>query len=370
MKKPEHRWETRLHRAVPEAGSSGAGAAAVLGERWAGDVRAERLRLGFADGRVGWATLGLAHQQVDATALEDPDLVHAVACWLVTRGVRELALYDAHDRPVAVRPFGLDELGDPVRGAHRVITLAPSNAELVDALGAFDRVFACEDSSDTPEEVARCERLGPDLGPDLDRVAALQPELVVSSLTVPGMERIVTGLRARGVPQVVSAPRSVADVIGDLQRLGVALDVDPNGAIDGMRAEVDALREAAPAVPVPVYLEWWPRPMFTPGRLCFSNELIALAGGRNVFGDRDGASVEIDADALVAADPDVCFVSWCGVAASKLDPASVGKRVGLEGLRAVREGRVFALDERFSGRPGPRMLEAARRMRAAIVGAG
>jgi iron complex transport system substrate-binding protein len=257
---------------------------------------------------------------------------------------------------------------DRSRWTSWVITLAPSNAELVDALDAFDRVIACEDSSDTPAEVERCERLGPDLAPDLDRVAALRPTLVVSSLTVPGMERVVTGLRARGVPQLVSAPRSLADVIADLERLGVALAVDAGPAVAAMRAEIDALRALVPPVPVRVYLEWWPRPMFTPGRSCFSNEVIALAGGVNVFGDREGASIEIDAAQLVSADPDACFVSWCGVAAHKLDPNSLATRAGLGELRAVREGRVFALDERFSGRPGPRMLEAARRMRAALHG--
>ena len=360
MKKPEHRWETRRHRAVADV-------SAVLDGPFAGDARAQRLLLEFENGRVGTATLGLAHQRVDAIALEDPDLVHAIACWLVARGVRELAVHDEHDRPIAVRPFALDELGESIADARRVITLAPSNAELVDALGAFDRVIACEDSSDTPAQVARCERLGPDLGPDLDRIAVLQPSLALSSLTVPGMERVVTGLRARGVPQLVSATRSLADVLGDLERIGTALGVDPSIAIDSMQAEADALRAALPPVPARVYLEWWPRPMFTPGKLCFSNELIALAGGTNVFRDRDGASVEIDAADLRAADPDVCFVSWCGVAASKLDPASLGKRPGLEDLRAVREGRVFALDERWSGRPGPRMLEASRRMRAAMT---
>ena len=358
MKKPEHRWETRLHVAMPVPGHPGGS--------WAQDPRAERVALQFRDGRSLTATLGLDHQRVEAAALADPDLVHAVSCWLVARGVRELALYDDRDHAVAVRSFDLSELASPVGGARRVITLAPSNAELVDALGAFDRVFACEDSSDTPAEVARCERLGPDLAPDLDRVAALDAELVVSSLTVTGMERIVTGLRARGVPQLISAPRSVAEVLADLERLGAAMDVDPARAVATMNAELDALGANPRPTPARVYLEWWPRPMFTPGRLCFSNELIALGGGANVFGDRPGASLEITAQELCSADPDVAFVSWCGVAAHKLDPASVGRREGLAELRVVREGRIFALDERYSGRPGPRMLETSRRIRAAL----
>jgi iron complex transport system substrate-binding protein len=346
--------------------------AEVPGGAWADDPRAEAFDLSFAD-RVGRAELGLARQRVDAASAADPDLVHAVSCWLVARGARSIALADDRGTTLAEGPLDVDALGTAPRGVvRRAITLAPSNAELVDALGCFDRVVACEDSSDTPADVARCERLGPDLAPDLDRVAALAPDLVVSSLTVPGMERIVTGLRARGLAQIVSAPRSLADVLADLERVGAALDVTARAAevVAAMRAEIERLAASRPPVPARVYLEWWPRPMFTPGHDCYSNEIIALAGGVNVFADRPGASVEIDAADLVAADPEVCFVSWCGVAEDKLDPDNLVRREGLADLRAVRAGRVHKLDERYSGRPGPNLLEAARRMRAAIVRAG
>jgi iron complex transport system substrate-binding protein len=241
---------------------------------------------------------------------------------------------------------------------------------LVASLGCFARVIACEDSSDWPPEIAERERLGPDLGPDLDRIAALEPDLVFSSLSVPGMERIVTGLRARGVRQRVLAPRSIADVMEEVRRVGADLGVPDRAeaVVAGMAAEVAALRASRPPQPARVYLEWWPRPMFTPGAACFSNDLIALAGGINVFAGRGGASVEITPAELVAADPDVCFVSWCGVALDRLDPGNLIGRPGLETLRAGRAGRVFRLDERFSGRPGPRMLEAARTMARAIAG--
>nr|WP_255216029.1 helical backbone metal receptor [Pseudenhygromyxa sp. WMMC2535] len=251
--------------------------------------------------------------------------------------------------------------------------MCPSNLEALAALGCFERVIACEDSSDWPPGVEALERLGPDLGPDLDRVAALAPDLVVSSLSVPGMERVVTGLRARGLDQVVLAPRGVADVLAELERLAALLGVEERAAtvVAELRAEVERLTcEAAAFVqaggPARVYLEWWPRPMFTPGRDCYSNELIRLAGGVNVFAERPGSSLEIDAAELLAADPELCFVSWCGVDAAKLDPRKLIERPGLERLGAARREAVFALDERYAGRPGPRMLEAARRMAAAI----
>ena len=107
--------------------------------------------------------------------------------------------------------------------------------------------------------------------------------------------------------------------------------------------------------------------MYSPGADCYSNELIALAGGVNVFADRPGSSVEIGTNELLAADPELCFISWCGVAADKLDVRRLIERPGLEALPAARAGRVFPLDERFSGRPGPRMLEAARVMAETIA---
>ncbi len=327
--------------------------------------------LEFAD-REGWAELSLAEQRVDAASGDrDPDLVHAVSCWLIARGHRTIDLIDDRGRTLASAAISPEQLGPTTirPPASRLISLAPSNLECIHALGGFERVIACEDSSDFPESVAGLERLGPDLGPNLDRVAELAPDLVVASLTVPGMERVVTGLRARGLAHVVLAPRSIADMLADLVRLGRLLGCEDRAqtVIAELRAEIAELERDAPTTePARVYLEWWPRPMFSPARACYSNELIRLAGGVNVFGDRPGSSVEISVDDLLAAAPDLCFVSWCGVAADKLDPARLIERPGLESLAAAREGHVYPLDERFSGRPGPRMVQAARIMAAGI----
>lgn len=362
MKKPEHQWETRRHRAVRRAEAAP--------DAWADDPRAEVFTLEFDDGRQGRAVLGLRRQEVDRRSAADPDLIHAVRCWLAARGKRVTALFDDEGWLLDRTPFSIDELGEsPTSDVERLVTLAPSNAEIVEALGRFGDVIACEDSSDHPPDVARCERLGPDLGPNLDRLAELKPDLVVSSLSVPGMERVVTGLRARGLPQIVLAPGSYSAVLGDIGRVARVLGVTSRGkaVVADMERQRSELEAARPARAVRVYLEWWPKPMFTPGADCYSNELISLAGGFNVFGDREGSSVQIETADLLAADPDVCFVSWCGVPQAKLDPQNLIQREGLEELAAARAGRVYPLDEAFCGRPGPRMLEASRRMAAAIA---
>ncbi len=362
MKKPEQQWETgrfvALRLAEPPAGSAGEPA-----------VQGFELRARDGGGSLR-ACFSLTRQVVDVGAVDD-DLIFAAKAWLAARGGRVLDLRDAAGRTIAGGAFGVGELSDPPPGpAFRVVTLCPSNAEIVGALGAVDRVVACEDSSDWPPEVEQRERLGPDLGPDLDRVAAIAPALAISSLSVPGMERVVTGLRVRGVPQRVLAPRSLADVMAELRQVGDDLGLAGAAArvCEEMAGERGALLAVRPIRRRRVYLEWWPRPMFSPGAACYSNELIALAGGINVFGERPGASVEVTPEELLRADPELCFVSWCGVAEAKLDPDNLISRPGLEALAAARAGRVYRLDERFSGRPGPRMLTAARVMARAIAG--
>ncbi|MEZ4449435.1 MAG: helical backbone metal receptor [Nannocystaceae bacterium] len=363
MRKPDFHWETArsIARRLAEP------------TRLRGEPRAEAFRLEDRRGEAApfEVEFSLRRQVVPAAALDrDPGLLHAAQCWLGARGVREFALESDAGERLAAGSFKVGELGlsGPAGEPRRLVSLAPSNAEILAALGGFDRVIACEDSTDFPPEAAACERLGPDLGPDLDRIAALAPDLALASLSVPGMERVVTGLRARGVPHLVLAPRSLGEVLAEIRAVGERLQATATAArvIAGMEAERAALRAARPARPVRVYLEWWPRPMFTPGRECYSNELIALAGGVNVFGGRPGSSLEVSPAELCDADPEVCFVSWCGVAAAKLDPENLIGRAGLEALSAARRRRVYPVDEAFSGRPGPRMLEAARIMAAAI----
>lgn len=359
MRRPEYQWQTRQHRAIRQL---------ELDPSWQEMSRSEALDLvPQGVGEPGHLRLSLERQIFEGklASLDLDDLVHAVSAWLVARGMRRINLFDVGGEVLAEGALDVWGLGSPPsRAPSTLVTLCPSNAEMVAALGCFDRVMACEDSSDYPSEVDQRERLGPDLDPDLDRVAELRPGLAVASLSVPGMERVVTGLRARGVPFVVLAPRSVGEVEQELLRLGRCLGVSSRAqeVAFGLQAQREELLACRPSRPLRVYLEWWPRPMFTPASACFSNELIELAGGVNAFADRPGASVEIDAEELLAADPDVCFISWCGVAERKLDPARLIDRRGLEALRAARAGRVYALDEAFAGRPGPRMLEAARRM--------
>lgn len=108
----------------------------------------------------------------------------------------------------------------------RIVAHTCSNTELVCALGRADWLVGVDEHSDFPPEVvAGLPRVGKDLELDPAAVAALRPDLVLTSLTVPGHERVVAALAAAKLPMLVLAPSSAAGVAQDLRLLGRVLGV-------------------------------------------------------------------------------------------------------------------------------------------------
>ncbi len=244
----------------------------------------------------------------------------------------------------------------------RIVSLAPSNTEILFALGLGPRVVGVDNDSDYPPEVARLPRVGRDLQIDVERVAALAPDLVLASLSVPGMERNVAALRERGLPHLTLAPERLADVLADIRLVGEAAGAEPAAAdlladLERRIAAVEAATATLPAAARPgVYWEWWPRPAIVPGARSWVTDLLALAGARNLWAGAASTSLPVADEAVRAADPDVAILCWCG-ARRLVAPEKIAARPGWAGLRPVRERRVYVLLEASFGRPGPRLID-------------
>ncbi|MFU8831421.1 MAG: cobalamin-binding protein [Wenzhouxiangella sp.] len=248
----------------------------------------------------------------------------------------------------------------------RLVTHTCSNTEIVCALGRADWLVGVDDHSDYPAEVVgQLPRIGPDLDVDVDRVTELKPDLVITSLTVPGHERCLERLQAAGLPCLVTEPHSLADVASDIRRIGVAIDAI--AAAEQLAARFDqALAQDRPnRQPVPVLVEWWPKPVIVPGRRSWVNEMLELAGAINPWVNEDAESLEVDTARVIEAAPQVIVMSWCGVKEDKYRPHIVRRRPGWEDVPAVRDNRIVPISEAWLGRPGPRLLAGIEKLRSA-----
>jgi iron complex transport system substrate-binding protein len=245
----------------------------------------------------------------------------------------------------------------------KLISICPSNTELLAYLGMIDQLIAVDDFSDWPESVNTLPRLGPDLSIDMDKVESLEPDLVLASLSVPGMEKNIEELKKRKIPHIVLDPQSLNDIANDLLLVGKACGIgeiatlvhkEYLGFIDEMK------KRAATVTNTPtLYWEWWPKPIFTPGRINWLTEISAISGGLNEFRDVELASVQTDWEDVLQRNPDYILLAWVGVRPDKVNKEVVLKRPDWKDLPAIKENRFSIMEEELYCRPSPRLLEGA-----------
>lgn len=248
----------------------------------------------------------------------------------------------------------------------RVVSLACSNTEIVCALGLSHFLVGVDDHSDHPADaLTELPRVGPDLNIDIARVAALKPDLVLASLTVPGHERIVEALERAGLPFVAPEPTCIDDVYADVTSIAGALGVSARGRdlVATLRAALDAPPPVRVRIPR-ILIEWWPKPVIVPGRDSWTTQLLERVGAVNPFASRAVKSTPVRDDEVLAARPDAIVISWCGVRSEKYREDVVLRRSAWQGLEAIRAGRVFKVPEAWLGRPGPRLIEGRQALSA------
>jgi iron complex transport system substrate-binding protein len=244
----------------------------------------------------------------------------------------------------------------------RLVSICPSNTELLDALGLMDRVIGVDDYSDWPPEAVRdLPKLGPDLNIDMQKLQQLQPDLVIASLSVPGMEKNVERLESLGLPYLVLNPKSLEDIYEDIRTLGRVCKVPERAEalVAELQTKVERVKQRVQkrAHTPKIYWEWWPRPLIAPGQLDWLTPISELAGAVNLFHDKPGDSYTASPEEVIERAPDYIFAVWCGVHPDKVKPSMITSRAGWDAIPAVQQQRVLVLEEGLYCRPSQRLFQ-------------
>ncbi|WP_342431322.1 cobalamin-binding protein [Neobacillus sp. FSL H8-0543] len=243
----------------------------------------------------------------------------------------------------------------------KLISICPSNTELVAYLGLTSSLKGVDDFSDWPEAIQRLPRLGPDLNIDMDKVEQLQPDLVLASLSVPGMERNIEELKKRNIPYIiVPNPKTLTEVGESLLVVGEATNTNERAKLvyEKYNQLLETYQSLSKQVEKPktIYWEWWAKPIFTPGATNWLTEISELAGGKNVFQDKAQASVQTDWEEVKKRNPDVMCIIWVGVQTEKVNPKVILKRPDSMQMEAIKNNQLYILEEELFCRPSPRLL--------------
>jgi iron complex transport system substrate-binding protein len=240
--------------------------------------------------------------------------------------------------------------------ARRIVSLLPSFTELLFTMGAGDRLVGRTTWCDYPPEALGVPSVGDGMPPNVEAVAARQPDLVVLYRSGPNVTA-AEQLERLGI-RTVLLDLNLLDHLGPAaRRLGV-LTGRP-AAADSLASVMDSLA-SQPLAPGTQSLAFivWDNPPIVIGAGSYLDRLAALAGARNVFHDISSPSAQVSIETIAARDPD--FIAVLSDSAARPRYAS---RPEWRAVRAVREGRFLFLPGQLFGRPGPRIGEAVREFR-------
>ena len=260
----------------------------------------------------------------------------------------------------------VDDFGDTVRfdaPAARIVSLNPVTTELLFALGAGDRLVGRTSWDLYPAAARAVPDLGNGMGPNVEAVLGQRPDLVVLYAT-PSNRTAASQLRRAGVMTVSIRTDLIADLGRVTPILARLIGDSALGAlvVDTVNASLAAVRARADTATGPVaFWHIWDAPLMTIGGGSFLSELLTVAGVRNSFGDATAPSPQVSLEEVARRDPDVILAGPLAAAKIRATPAWAS-------IRAVREERVLVVDTTLVGRPGVRMGEAARHLRALILG--
>ena len=240
----------------------------------------------------------------------------------------------------------------------RIVSLAPANTETVFALGAGARVIGVTTYDDYPAEVEAIEKVGDFTGPNLEAIAALNPDLVL--LTGGVQAEVIKQLEDLGATALVLDPLTIDGVKANISKLGQVLNAvdDSDAVVADMNTRLEAVAAEAAAFeqPITCFIEIGNNPLFTAGTDTMINEAMSLAGGVNVV--TEAGWVPYSTEQVFEDDPSVYFVTSMSGAV----PADIAERSGHEALSAVKSGLVVEIEDNLISRPGPRIVEGVEAM--------
>lgn len=262
------------------------------------------------------------------------------------------------DAPAASRAAPRDDFGDPVATSapapRRIVSLNPTTTELLYAIGAGPRLVGRTTYDTWPAEARAVPDLGPGLRPNVEAVLGVHPDLVVLYASEDNRDA-ARRLRAAGIRTVAYRVDRIADFVRVTLALG-AITGDSMAArrtVDTVRATLDRVRTATASLPhASVFWPLWERPLLSVGGGSFLNELLEIAGARNVYGDLTPPSPTVTFEDLLRRDPDVILAS-----AEMRDRIRVEPR--WQGLRAVRTARILVFDSTIVNGPSARIGASA-----------
>jgi iron complex transport system substrate-binding protein len=257
-----------------------------------------------------------------------------------------------------------DQLGRVVtlvRIPERIVSIAPSNTEVLFALGLADRTVGVTEYCNYPPEAKEKSRIGGFSTPNIEKLVAVSTDLVLA--TSMHQKTVIPRLEEMGIPVFALDPKTLDEILESISLVGrvTGREKDASGIVAGMRTKIKSVTDKTGNLlqtqkPRVLYITWF-NPLMAAGLGTLQDELIEKAGGVNIAHSLIGHA-NISLEAVVATNPEV-IIAGVGMGTGGDAPLQFARtEPRLINTDARQHNRVYAIDVDLAGRSGPRITDA------------
>lgn len=278
--------------------------------------------------------------------------------------------------PTAIPVFPItltDGLGREITldsAPERIISLSPSNTEILFAVGAGKLVVGNTKYCDYPMEAQNLPKIGGFSGKSIsvETIISLKPDLVLANDS--GQESVIEALEQANVKVIAVKAASFDDVYANLETVGkiTGHDTEAAAVVTGMKARVETVTNLVAGISEEnrptIFWEVWDEPMMTAGPETYIGQLISMAGGINIFADLQEDYPQVSPEEIIKRNPN--FILGPDTHGDKLTAQNLASRPGWDQIEAVKNDHIFLIDGNTASRSGPRLVDALEAMVEAL----
>ena len=248
----------------------------------------------------------------------------------------------------------------------RIVSCAPSNTEIIFALGKGDKLVGVTNYADYPEEAKKIEKIGKMSPLNAEKILSLKPDVVFCY----GGFQLKEALKIRdlGLKVIIFEPKTVEETLKTISVIGDILNAKAKAEeiLNDFNKRLTVISSRVKDIPLEkrpkVFIGSMYEPIYSPGKGTFLDELIKIAGGRNII-TTNGWS-KISPEFVVKANPDIVVIPVGVMSMTNIDEAKkkLSQKEVYKNLKATKEGKIFFIDENLVFRPGPRLIEGIEKL--------
>ncbi|MEM2210441.1 MAG: cobalamin-binding protein [Nitrososphaerales archaeon] len=245
----------------------------------------------------------------------------------------------------------------------KIISIAPSNTEILFSLGLDDKIIGVTQYCDYPPKVKRMVDegkiaiVGGFANPSIEKIIALMPDVVFATHTV--QLKVIESLEEKGIRVVFLDPKNIQDILNNILIIGkvTGKEIEAKKLVDEMKQRIDYVISKTQNVSYKprVYYEVWHDPLMSIGPDTYVSQLIEMAGGKNIFSDSNLPYPIVNSESIISRDPEIIIIKIGYMGGIAKD--EIVKRSGWNVISAVKNGKIYEINEDLVIRPGPRIVE-------------